>query len=334
MNLNPSGYDYSMLLVTGGAGFIGSHVASRLIENGEKVLCFDNLSGGYRTQVPKKSIFIKGSITNYRLLSALFERYHFTHVFHLGAYAAENLSHYIRRFNYSNNLIGSVNLINLSIKHNIKRFIFTSSIAVYGAGQTPFTEIMTPHPEDPYGIAKQAVELDLESACRFFGLHYTVFRPHNVYGEGQNLSDPHRNVVSIFMRQLLTGKPMSVYGTGSQTRAFTYIDDVSIPIASCINLSHTKNQIYNIGADKPYTVKTVAYEVAKALGKKPQIIFLKARKEVVHAFSDHSKIKKDFKIGDMVSLETGLQRMSHWARNQKIKTPKPFSHPELTYLQP
>ena len=117
-----------------------------------------------------------------QLLHRLFERYRFTYVYHLAAYAAEGLSHFIKRFNYKNNLIGSVNLINEAVNHDVKRFVFTSSIAVYGAGQTPLTEEMIPVPEDSYGIAKVAVEQDLKVSHEMFGLDYVVFRPHNVYG--------------------------------------------------------------------------------------------------------------------------------------------------------
>ena len=116
-------------------------------------------------------------------------------MFHLAAYAAEGLSPFIRRFNYQNNLIGSINLINLSVRHDVERFVFTSSVAVYGTGQLPMTEDQVPVPEDPYGNAKLAVERDLVCAHDMFGLGYTIFRPHNVYGEYQNIGDNYRNVV-------------------------------------------------------------------------------------------------------------------------------------------
>ncbi len=124
--------------------------------------------------------------------------------------AAEGLSHFIKRFNYENNLIGSVNLINASINNAVKCFVFTSSIAVYGAGTT--TEDMVPVPEDSYGIAKLAVEKELQVSHEMFGLDYVIFRPHNVYGEKQNIGDRYRNVVGIFMNQLLQGKPMTIFG--------------------------------------------------------------------------------------------------------------------------
>ncbi|MCP4667879.1 MAG: NAD-dependent epimerase/dehydratase family protein, partial [Deltaproteobacteria bacterium] len=140
-------------LVTGGAGFMGSHVAEELLASEHDVVVLDDLSGGFMDSVPKGAEFVQGSVTDDRLINKLFERHHFDYVFHLAAYAAEGLSHFIRRFNYHNNLIGSVNLINAAVNHNVKCFVFTSSIAVYGAAQLPMTEDITPLPEDPYGIA-------------------------------------------------------------------------------------------------------------------------------------------------------------------------------------
>ena len=167
-------------LVTGGAGFIGSHVAQHCLSAGHDVVVLDDLSGGFRDQVPGGATFIEGSITDAPLVARLFNEYHFDYVYHLAAYAAEGLSHFIRRFNYTNNVVGSVDIINECVKHDVKCLVFTSSIAVYGAGQLPMTESMTPAPEDPYGIAKYAVELDLRAAHSMFGLNSIVFRPHNV----------------------------------------------------------------------------------------------------------------------------------------------------------
>jgi UDP-glucose 4-epimerase len=185
----------STSLVTGGAGFIGAHVTNELIRMGHTVVVLDDLSGGFEENVNKQATFVKGSITDHVLLEDLFNKYKFDYVYHLAAYAAEGLSHFIKRFNYNNNLIGSVNLINESVKHKVKCFVFTSSIAVYGKGQLPMREDMVPMPEDPYGISKLAVEQDLRCTHEMFGLNYVIFRPHNVYGEYQNLGDKYRNVV-------------------------------------------------------------------------------------------------------------------------------------------
>jgi UDP-glucose 4-epimerase len=190
----------SKALVTGGAGFIGSHLIEDLSAQGHEVVCLDDLSGGYRDNVVLPAEFVHGSVCDVDLVNELFARQRFDYVFHLAAYAAEGLSHFIRRFNYNTNLIGSVNLINASVLHEVKCFVFTSSIAVYGANQVPMTEDLMPSPEDPYGISKLAVELDLRAAHHMFGLNSIIFRPHNVYGERQNIADRYRNVVGIFRR--------------------------------------------------------------------------------------------------------------------------------------
>ncbi len=133
-------------MVTGGAGFIGSHVAEQLLLLGHRVVALDDLSGGFEENVPEGAAFVCGTILDRTLIQSLFEKHHFDYVFHLAAYAAEGLSHFIKHFNYQNNLIGSVNLINAAVNYGVKRFIFTSSIAVYGAGQLPMSEDMIPAP--------------------------------------------------------------------------------------------------------------------------------------------------------------------------------------------
>ena len=316
-------------LVTGGAGFIGSHVADSLLAAGRRVVVLDDLSGGFAENVPAKAEFVQGSVTDAALVDSLFGTHRFDHVYHLGAYAAEGLSHFIRRFNYTNNLIGSANLINASVNHGTKCFVFTSSIAVYGPGQAPMRETLTPEPEDPYGIAKLAVEMDLAAARRMFGLEYVVFRPHNVYGERQNTADPYRNVLGIFMNQILQGKPCTIFGDGEQTRAFTHVSDVAPLIARSVDVPGAMNEVFNIGADRPYTVNRLAEVVQEAMGRKTGVAHLPARKEVVHAFSDHAKVAKVFGAAPQLSLEEGVARMAAWVRNVGPRKSKAFEGIEV-----
>ncbi len=316
-------------LVTGGAGFIGSHVTDALLKKGYEVVVLDDLSGGFKENVNSKSKLIECSITDYQRIDSLFKQESFDYVFHFAAYAAEGLSHFIKRFNYENNLIGSINLINASINYKIKNFVFTSSIAVYGAGQTPLTEEMEPAPEDSYGIAKLSIEKELEISKRMFDLNYIIFRPHNVYGHRQNIGDKYRNVIGIFMNQLMQGKPMTIFGDGLQTRAFTHISDIAPIIADSIEVQKSWNTIYNIGADVPYSVKALAEEVASAMGVPPVIEFLDYRNEVVHAFSDHSKVKKVFNIQSSVTLKEGLSSMAQWVKKEGVKSSKPFKNIEV-----
>jgi UDP-glucose 4-epimerase len=318
-------------LVTGGAGFIGSHVAHALVRAGHEVVILDDLSGGVVRNIPPGAHLHVGSVADPDAVDALFDRFSFDHVFHLAAYAAEGLSHFIRRFNYTNNVVGSVNLINAAVNAGtVKCFVFTSSIAVYGAGQLPMTEDMTPAPEDPYGIAKYAVELDLRAAHEMFGLPYVVFRPHNVYGERQNTADKYRNVIGIFMNQALRGEPMTVFGDGTQTRAFTHVDDVAGVIARSIDVPAAYGQVFNVGGDAPYTVNELATVVSEVMDVPVRVEHLAARNEVQHAVAGHAKLHGVFGAPERpVDLRAGLARMADWVRAHGPQDPAEFSAIEV-----
>ena len=317
------------ILVTGGAGFIGSHIVDELIKDGNKVVALDDLSGGFLENVNKDAVFVEGSILDTKLLSDLFNQHEFDYIFHLAAYAAEGLSHFIKRFNYSNNLIGSVNLINESVLHKVKCFVFTSSIAVYGSNKPPMREDMVPRPEDSYGIAKFAVEQELRVSKEMFNLDYVIFRTHNVYGERQNIGDKYRNVIGIFMNQIMQKQPMTVFGDGTQTRAFSYIGDVAPVIARSIKENSACGEIFNLGAEKPYDIIELAKTVARAMGTNPDIQYLQSRNEVQHAYCDHSKVRKFFGGKSSTSLEEGIARMAQWARDIGFRKSKKFENIEI-----
>jgi UDP-glucose 4-epimerase len=323
-------------LVTGAAGFLGSHLARELVRLPDfTVVGLDDLSGGFRENLPQGIEFVEGSVTDAGLVAELFAHHQFNYVYHLAAYAAEGLSHFIRRFNYQVNLVGSVNLINESVKHGVECFIFTSSIAVYGAGQVPMREEMVPQPEDPYGISKCAVELDLKAAHEIFGLNYVIFRPHNVYGEYQNIGDKYRNVVGILMNQILQSQPMTVFGDGSQQRAFSYVGDIIGPIARAAWTHAALQRVFNIGADSAYSVNHLAHEVARAMGvPEHPIQYLDARNEVIVAFSDHSAAAAVFGRLPNTPLETGLARMAAWVRQVGARSTPKFKDIEVQKNMP
>jgi UDP-glucose 4-epimerase len=222
-----------------------------------------------------------------------------------------------------------MNLINAAVNYESECFVFTSSIAVYGGGQVPMSEDMVPQPEDPYGIAKYAVELDLKVAHEMFGLKYIIFRPHNVYGEYQNISDRYRNVVGIFMNQILQGKPTTIFGDGKQKRAFSYIGDIAPVIVRAPLVSKAHNRIFNIGADQPYTVNELAHKVAEAMGVEPEVVRLPPRKEVSIAFSDHSACLEVFGPQPQTPLDEGLQKMAAWVKSVGSRKSKKYKEIEI-----
>jgi UDP-glucose 4-epimerase len=316
-------------LVTGGAGFLGAHLSRELLSMGHRVVVLDDLSGGFADNVAPGAELVQGSVLDEGLLGRLFAERRFDCVYHLAAYAAEGLSHFIRRFNSQNNVIGSINVINEAVRHRARHFVFTSSIAVYGSGQPPLREDQAAHPEDPYGVAKLAVEQDLAAAHEMFGLDYTIFRPHNVYGEFQNIGDRYRNVIGIFFNQVMTGQPLSIFGDGSQTRAFSYVGDIVGPLARCVDLPGARNQIFNIGGDTPYSLLQLAEAVLAVTGGKSELRFLPARKEVQHAFSDHQKAARVFQGAAATSLADGLARMWTWARQHGPRKGPKFANIEI-----
>lgn len=304
-------------LVTGAAGFIGSHLADALAAEGERVVGLDDLSGGFADNAGVQ--LLVGDILEADL-DAIFSFYGITHVWHLAAYAAEGLSHWVREHNVRNNWQASTRLIKTAAEHDIQRFFFTSSMAVYGTQPVPYTESQWPKPEDPYGIAKHAVEQDLKAAYDVFGLDYTIFRPHNVYGPRQNVGDPYRNVVGIFMRQALTGEPLTVFGDGTQTRAFSYITDIVDPMVEA--WKRDKSGTFNIGGEQPITVGELAEKVVGLFGG--TIRHTAERHEVKHAWCDHAHARLHLGFDPQVDFDAGLEKMAEWVRRVGIRrTPTP-----------
>ena len=315
----------SKVFVTGCAGLLGANYTRHLLQNGHEVIGIDDLSGGYKAFVPKgeKFSFVKLNLERRKKLVDLFEEHKPDLLFHFAAYAAEGLSPFIRNYNYRNNLICSANLINECIKQNTK-VVFTSSMAVYGEQEPPFTEDKRPQPIDPYGIAKYAVECDLKLAHEQFGLRYNIVRPHNVLGIYQNIWDKYRNVIGIFIRKTLNGQPILVYGDGEQTRAFSDIKYYMEPFDRL--LTEYDGEIFNIGADKHFTLNEVAdavQKVGKKYGYEVPIEHGEPRHEVKHAYCDHTKAKSMLQFRDGTNLEELIESMFVWAMkqpNRKVKT--------------
>jgi len=312
------------IFVTGCAGLLGANYTRHLLSAGHEVIGIDDLSGGYKAFLPKgeKFTFAKFDLEKRKKVVELFEEHKPDILLHFAAYAAEGLSPFIRNFNYRNNLICSANLINECITHNTK-FIFTSSMEVYGEQEPPFTEDKRPQPIDPYGIAKYAVECDLKLAHEQFGLRYNIVRPHNVLGIYQNIWDKYRNVIGIFIRKTLNGQPILVYGDGEQTRAFSDIKYYMEPFDKL--LTDYDGETFNIGADKHFTLNEVAeavQKIGKKYGYEVPIEHGEPRHEVKHAYCDHTKAKTVLEFKDETNLEELIESMFVWAMrqpNRKVK---------------
>ncbi|KAA1259673.1 UDP-glucose 4-epimerase [Rubripirellula obstinata] len=320
-------------LVTGVAGFIGSHVADGLLRQGWDVMGIDDLSGGTMVNVPKDAKFINRDVG--LDLDDLMAEFQPKVVYHLAAYAAEGLSHHIPVFNYQNNIVATANVLASAYRHGAKHFVFTSSIAAYGhprksnsdAGgpqRERLTEDDVCSPCDPYGIAKLACEHHIQAFFDYYGgPTYTIIRPHNVFGPKQNVSDPYRNVVGIFIRQAISGQPMTIFGDGQQTRSFSYIDSVAQCIAASGWTEAAKNQTFNVGGDEPMSVIELAKRVCETVGVDENIQHLAPRQEVLHAHADHKKAHQLFPEihRSPVSIQAGLKATVQHVTENEIPTP-------------
>jgi UDP-glucose 4-epimerase len=311
-------------IVTGGAGFIGSHVAERLLAMGHEVMVIDDLSGGFADNVPKdaRPWSIRRSIV--APLDDLFASFKPELVYHLAAYAAEGMSPHIPVFNYTNNLVGTTNVLAAAHRAGVRHFVFTSSMAVYGHGKAPFTEADPLAPCDPYGLAKAACEQHIRLHRDYFGgPDFTIIRPHNVYGPRQNIVDPYRNVIGIYMLRALRGQPFPVFGDGTQVRSFSYIDSTAQAITEAPFMPAARNVVINVGSDEPVTIRELVSRVARVLGVPEEIEWRVPRVEVKHAYSTQDIARHVFPHIDMdaVRLTEGLERMAAWVRAHPIPTP-------------
>jgi len=314
------------ILITGVGGLIGSNFAGYLQKLGYDIVGIDNFFGGYEDFIPLGVPWDKIELTDAKVVADIFAAYRPTVVYHFAAYAAEGLSPFIRKFNYENNVIASINIINECIKTDAK-LIFTSSMAVYGEQYPPFIESMTPTPVDPYGIAKYTVEQDIKQANNQFGLRYNIVRPHNVLGRNQNIWDKYRNVIGIWIRRALKGEPILVYGDGEQKRAFSDIACYLKPLEKLCN--GFDNETFNIGADREYTLNEAAKIVQAVAAKyniKVEIKHVEGRHEVKNAYCDHKKAKQLLNFEDTTDLKQLIQDVFEWAMTQPDRQVKHMNY--------
>ena len=308
----------SKILITGVAGLLGSRLSDWIINNTNyEVVGIDDLSGGFTENINPKVKFYKFNLTNLEKLKEVFKKENIEIIYHFAAYAAEGLSPFIRKFNYENNVIASSNLITCSIEFSIKRFIFASSMAVYGEKyEPPFHEDLLQAPIDPYGIAKYAVEMDLKIASDQHGLNYTIIRPHNFYGINQNIWDKYRNVLGIWMYQILNKESPTIFGDGSQVRAFSYVDDSVIPFWNASQNDNCKGQIINLGGTKEYSISEACNILINVTGQNIKPAYLEPRHESKYAWATWDKSIKLLGFEHKVNLEEGVTKMWEWAKKQ------------------
>lgn len=310
------------VLITGVAGLLGSRLADWIIENKPeyKVIGIDDLSGGFTENIHSKVDFRKlNLISPTSELENLFEEVKPTYVFHFAAYAAEGLSPFIRGYNYDNNLKATAFIVNECIKHNVKRLVFTSTLAVYGHGYGGiFDEEQIPKPIDPYGVAKYGCEMDIQIAGEQHGLDWCIIRPHNVYGIKQNIWDKYRNVLGIWMFQYLNDQPMSIFGDGKQTRAFSYIDDSLEPLWNAATLPQASKEIINLGGIREISINE-ANATLRDVIRDGNVIYHEARHEVKHSIPTFQKSVDILGFEHKTELYDGLKEMWEWAQKQPMR---------------
>ena len=319
------------ILITGVAGLLGSRLADWIInEKGDEynVIGVDDLSGGFKENINSNIKFYKLDLVN-DPISKVFNKHKIYYVYHFAAYAAEGLSPFIRSFNYDNNLKSTALIVNECIKNNVKRLIFTSTLAVYGHGNGGvFDEKQQQAPIDPYGVAKYACEMDIQIAGKQHGLDWCIIRPHNVYGIKQNIWDKYRNVLGIWMFQYINNKPMTIFGDGRQTRAFSYIDDSLEPLWNAAIRSEASKEIINLGGIVESTIID-ANNILKEIIGDGKTVFMEARHEVKYSIPTYKKSIDILSFEHKTNLKEGLENMWKWAIKQSNRKRFKWSNYEL-----
>jgi UDP-glucose 4-epimerase len=307
------------ILITGVAGLLGSRLADWVAQFHPncKIVGIDDLSGGYKDNIHPNVVFQKlNLVKDSHHLNSIFEYYKPDYVFHFAAYAAEGLSPFIRTYNYDNNLRATAAIVNECIRHNVKRLVFTSTLAVYGHGDGGvFDENQIPKPIDPYGVAKYACEMDIQIAGEQHGLDWCIIRPHNVYGIKQNIWDKYRNVLGIWMYQHLNGEPMTIFGDGNQTRAFSYIDDSLMSLWNAAIFPQASKEIINLGGIEEWSINEANKILCEIVGNN-NVIYKEARHEVKHSIPTYQKSVDILEFKHKTSLKEGLTNMWEWAQQQ------------------
>jgi UDP-glucose 4-epimerase len=312
------------VLVTGIAGFMGSHLADAFIKRGDHVIGIDNFIGGYSENVPVEAEFHNADLGNFDDIEPLFKGVDL--VVHTACTAYEGLSVFSPSLVTRNTSHITTTVLSAAIKHKVKKFVHMSSMARYGTQDiVPFTEDMTPKPQDPYGIAKYAAELLIKNLCETHGMKYAILVPHNIIGPRQKYDDPFRNVASIMINRMLQGKQPIIYGDGQQMRCFSFMQDVIDPLLKACDTDVVDGQVTNIGPDEEFvTIEQLAQKIAKILDFDLDPIYMPGRpQEVKHANCSADKARRLLGYKTSTTLEEGLTELAEWI---KAKGAKPFNY--------
>lgn len=311
------------IFITGIAGFLGSHIADRLISAGHQVSGNDSLIGGYRSNVPSRAIFFEtdcndlGKMTDHLAGTDI--------VIHCAATAYEGLSVFSPSFIVQNTLQSSVNVFTAAIRNKVRRILYCSSMARYGDNIAPFTEDMPTRPKDPYAVAKVAGEDILKSLCTLNGIEWNIAIPHNIIGPRQKYNDPFRNVISIMLNRCLQDQPPIIYGDGTQKRCFSYIDDCVFCLEKlALDLSLT-NQTVNIGPDQEVvTINEVVRQIIELTGFDGDPIYVSDRPlEIKHANCSADLARGLLGYTQQTSLRDGIRFTRDWIIEQGTR---PFEY--------
>lgn len=311
------------ILVTGNAGFMGSHLTDSL--KGHEVIGIDDLSGGFKRNITEGIDFHKRDLSGpfiYSLVKSIKPDI----VFHLAADATEGRSQFTPISATRRNLMAYMNVLTGAIAGGVQKVILTSSMSVYGKQTPPFNEDMPTMPEDVYAVNKTSMEKCTQILASVHSFEYTIVRPHNVFGDRQNIRDPYRNVVGIFMNRIMRGLPPIIYGDGTQTRAFTYIDNFTPYFMSIMDNDKTNGETINIGPTEEFTINHLAEVVLDAFGSDLKPVYYPARPlEVKHAYCTANKAERLLGYKTTTSFQDGIYKMAKWAKD--------LGPQELNYLE-
>jgi len=308
------------ILITGVAGFLGSHLSENLFKMGHEIIGVDNMIGGYDDNVPKGIKFYNIDCCDLNKMNDVMKNVDV--VYHCAATAHEGLSVFSPYEIGKNNFLASVSVFSAAISHKVKRIIFCSSMARYGSQKTPFNEDMNPKPVDPYGISKVAAEDVLKNLCDLNKIEWVIAVPHNIIGPRQKYDDPFRNVVSIMINRMLQNLPPIIYGDGEQKRCFSYIDDCLSCLIPMLDQKNLNKQIINIGPDEEFvTINKISEICSNVTGSNLSAIYKKDRpREVKHATCSANKARKLLNYKTKTDLVTGVSKTYEYIKKRGVKS--------------